>query len=600
MLTALIFGLFFGLIAGLSTFFTDKKSAIVFGSITFVVATLLVYWIMPVIGYGFYGIPILVTLFGLVVFIYSAFQVDSKIQNTIREYIGVLCGMGISIMGFVFLAVIPFVSTPVMMNNAENYQVILSEGEVDGSGVFDQDISHIDPTQVRLVDQETARKLAETKLGEDPGLGSRVEIGTMNIQDVNGKLYWIGPLEWSSIWRWAFGADGTPGFVAVSASNQRDIRLIQDLDGVPISLELGLAAFWYDNLLRHVWNSGYQSTPFTDPTFEVDGNWRPHWVLTKYEKTVGYAGQKATGVIVVDPQTREIQEYSIKDAPKWIDRIQPEEFVAEQIDNWGKWVHGYWNNFANLDKKEHTPGGLDDIGLSLVWSDGRAMYYTGVKSVGSDQGTTGFMMVDSRTGQAKYYNQAGITEAACKKNIHALVSEKPGWSVSNCILYNVGGHPTYIAIIKDADGNPKEVGIASVVFRDVVVSQRQIQSALRAFRSELRSKGNTGNTDSDVDALIAEGTIVRSGTEVLDGTTYYYLVLNTEPNRVFVGVAGLNSSELPITQTGDKVVIEYDDNGGSKMDMTRFVNQNLNFNNSADDSSEDTQDPTDFLEFEIK
>ncbi len=286
-------------------------------------------------------------------------------------------------------------------------------------------------------------------------------------------------------------------------------------------------------------------------------------------------------MIVVDPQTREITVYDLDKVPEWIDRIQPESFIAEQVDDWGEFVHGFWGNFEGLDKLKHTPGYGSDSGLSLVYgSDGRAKWYTGIQSDGADQGTTGFMLVDTRTGKAKYYRQSGITEQACQRNIAGLIAEKTGWSVTNCILYNVAGHPTYIAIIKDADGNPKQIGIASVVNRDVVVSHNLIKGALRAFRANLRSKGNVAGTDSDVDALLAKGVVVRLGTEVLDGMSYFYMVIDTEPTKVFSAVAGLNSAEITVTQVGDPVEIRYDDAGRSIVDMTSFTNTALSLQRS--------------------
>jgi len=533
-----------------------------------IVTYLLVYFGLPTLSYGFYEIPFLITIFGVVVTVLIS---NKEYKNPILLSIG----SGICLFGLSFLVIIPFFTTPIWMGHSKEYRVLLSDNNVDESGVFANDVDYIDTSQVRLVDQSLAVKLAETKLGEDPGLGSRVKIGHMRIQSVNGKLYWVGPLEWSGFFKWFFGDSGTPGYVAVSAFNQRDVRLIQKLNDNRINLELGEGAFFGDYIMRYIWDKGYATVPFTDPTFEVDDNWKPYWVITKYKRGVGYSGNIATGVIIVDPQTRKITDYTIDDAPDWVDRIQPEDFIAAQIDYWGELVHGFWSNFENKDKLKHTPG------ISLVYgSDGRAKWYTGIQSTGSDQGTTGFMLVDTRTGKAKYYKQSGITEEACKRNILGLVAEKPGWSVTNCILYNVGGHPTYIAIIKDADGNPKQIGMASVINRDVVVSNPQIQGALRAFRSELRGKGNIAGVDNKVKQLITKGIVVRFGIEVLEGNTYYYLVLDSEPNKVFLATTNLNSYELPITKIGDLVKVYYDDSGRSISDMTNFDNMNITLQKS--------------------
>jgi len=571
MLISLAFAVVFGLIV----FALLRNTVGIVGGIATAIVTYFVIYVgLPTLAFGFYGIPAVVAALGIAAMVFGAMAND---MNTEKSG-GVALMGGASMVGLGLLAgiVLPLLLTPVSMNNADLYQQILSAGEVDDGGTFDSDMAVIDPTQVRMVDQDLAVKLAETKLGEDAGLGSRVDIGTMNIQNVGGKLYWVGPLEWSGFGKWAFGNDGTPGYMVVSAYNQRDVRLVKAVDGEPLSLEIGKSAFMWDDLDRYIWNSGYAATPYTDFTFEVDDKWRPYWVMTRYERTVGYSGNMANGVIIVDPQTREINEYDMDKIPEWVDRVQPETFITAQVDDWGEWVHGLWGNFAGEDKLQHTAG------MSIVYgSDGRAKWYTGIQSVGADQGTTGFMLIDTRTGKAKYYKQSGITEQACGNNIMGLVAEKPSWVITNCILYNVGGDPTYIAVIKDADGNPKRVGIASVVNRDVVVSHERIKGALRAYRASLRSKGNIAGTDAGIDTLLATGTVVRFGSEVLDGMTYFYMTIDTEPTKVFSAAAGLNSAEITVTQLGDQVEIRYDDAGRAIVDMIAFKNTALKLQRSA-------------------
>ena len=564
----------FAVVFGLIIFALLRNAVGIVGGVgTAIFSYLVLYLGLPTLAFGFYGIPVLVMIVGVAAIVFGAMSNEMNADKS--GSISLMGGAGITGIGLLTAIVFPLLLTPVSMNNAGNYQQILSAGEVEDGGTFDSDMAVIDPTQIRMVDQDLAKTLAETKLGEDAGLGSRVEIGPMRIQSVGGKLFWVGPLEWDGPFKWAFGDAGTPGYMVVSAYNQRDVRLVKDVDGQPLSLKIGEGAYMWDHLHRYIWNNGFAATPYTDFTFEVDDKWRPYWVMTRYERTVGYSGNVANGVIIVDPQTREITEYDMDKIPEWVDRVQPESFIKDQVDDWGEWVHGLWGNFEGKDKLNHTRG------ISIVYgSDGRAKWYTGIQSVGADQGTTGFMLIDTRTGKAKYYRQSGITEWACRKNIRGLVAEKTGWTITDCILYNVGGDPTYIAVIKDADGNPKEVGIASVVSRDVVVKHVRIAGALRAYRSSLRSKGNVAGADTGIDTLLAKGMVVRFGSEVLDGQTYFYMFIDTEPTKVFSAAAGLNSAELTVTQVGDIVEIRYDDAGRAIVDMIAFKNTALNLRRS--------------------
>ncbi|TQX08711.1 hypothetical protein, partial [Clostridioides difficile] len=39
----------------------------------------------------------------------------------------------------------------------------------------------------------------------------------------------------------------------------------------------------------------------------------------------------ATGIATVDAETGKINVYDVKNTPKWVDRIQPQSFVTDQI-----------------------------------------------------------------------------------------------------------------------------------------------------------------------------------------------------------------------------------------------------------------------------
>lgn len=513
---------------------------------------------MPTLAYGWFGIPFALTILSLVILVVTFFSQDH--DENVFAFIGSFVILGFSLIA---LLVVPLITTWSAFH-AEKYRALL--GEVKESQ-FSSDVAPIDPTTVRLVDQRQAKKLAETKLGEDTALGSRVAIGTFNIQSVNGKLYWVAPLVWRDVFKWGFGDIGTPGYMKVSATNQRDVQLIREVNNEPIRLQiLNEGGYFGDFLIRILYNNGYATQGYGDYTFEINDEGRPYWVVTKIKKAVGFGGSIADGVIVVDPQTREITEYSIDEAPRWIDRIQPESLITTRINDWGDLVHGWWN-----------PSGLDRVkttkGMSLVYgNDAVAYWYTGIQTVGADQGTLGFMLINTRTGQAKMYKLPGITEEACQRNIVGLIAEKPNWVVTNCILYNVGGAPTYIAIIKDADGNPKEVGIASVEYRNVVVSHTEIRGALRAYKAKMRSKGGSMSVDAmSIEQFEIRGAVLRINKEILDGNTVYYLMVDTQPNKLLTASSGL-SPELAVTEVGDKVRVKVDDPGLSVIDIASFDN----------------------------
>jgi hypothetical protein len=127
--------------------------------------------------------------------------------------------------------------------------------------------------------------------------------------------------------------------------------------------------------------------------------------VTKYKK-IGFSGNDAVGIILVNAQTGEIKEHSIVTTPSWVDRIQPIDFIEEQLNDWGIMYMDI--EFSNANKLQITEG------LTLVYgNDNKSYWYTGLTSVGKDESAVGFVLVDTRT---IFYKQGGATEYAAQSS----------------------------------------------------------------------------------------------------------------------------------------------------------------------------------------
>lgn len=95
--------------------------------------------------------------------------------------------------------------------------------------------------------------------------------------------------------------------------------------------------------MRHarLWGSFF--TGITDYSFEIDDDGNPYWVVTTYKNNWGFSLPEADGILLIDAQTGETKRYGMDEIPSWIDRVQPEDFVINQIDNKGEYIHGVFN-----------------------------------------------------------------------------------------------------------------------------------------------------------------------------------------------------------------------------------------------------------------
>ncbi|MEG1800937.1 MAG: hypothetical protein RR273_03080, partial [Oscillospiraceae bacterium] len=238
-------------------------------------------------------------------------------------------------------------------------------------GNFSEDIQVIDTTQIPIVDKDLAAKIAEKKLGEKPSLGSQVVLGTPTVQTVDGKLVWVVPLQHSGFFKWITNLQGTPGYIVVSATNPQDVDYVDTYN-----IKYQPNAYLFDDLTFHTRYTAALFTGTTDYSFELDDSGKPHWVITTYKYTRGFALPEATGVIVMDAQSGKSTKYALADVPAWVDRVQPEEFIIRQVSNKGEYVHGIFN-FSDKDKYKPSQGSI------IVYNNGRCYLFTGVTSVGA-------------------------------------------------------------------------------------------------------------------------------------------------------------------------------------------------------------------------
>lgn len=567
-LIGLALGILFGLLAKLAGKSWIYLPLFVLGNVFWS------YIYLPTLQYGFKDIPFIILLNGVALAVlssgYSIFgqsgrQSRSKSKTSKNKIAYSVLGLG-----FIAFFVLPFATSFAGFFSDKYYAL---PGEIS-SGEFSKDVEAIDMSQVRRVDGSLARKLADKRLGEDRGLGSRVEVGRMSIQVVDGQLYWVGPLNHSKFRRWLDNRAGTPGYVMVSASNENDVRLVLDVQGSPLNIRYNMGAYFGDKPARYVYDHGYATHGLTDWTFEIDDTGRPFYIITDYKKRIGFKGADAVGVVVFDVQSGELTSYSIEEAPVWIDRIQPARFMRKQLDDWGQYKDGWMNAWLGAEGVLQTTEGM-----SLVYgSDGQSYFYTGMQSVGADEGTIGFILINTRTKAMRLYEQAGATEIAARNSAQDEFQDF-GYRATNPILYNIGGVPTYFMTLKADSGLVKSVAFVSVEDYGLVGSGKTTEAALRNYSQALRGRGNSIAIGDVENYQNIEGSVVRFRQETIDQTVTYYVLLAGAPDRLFAIPSDL-APMVRMTEIGDQLSLAYQEDSASVVNVLEFENKTLSLRRS--------------------
>lgn len=522
--------------------------------------------------YAFVKLPVLRVDFTSLYYVLAMFFVIAGILNIVfdreeqRFTITNKRNFKIAIGILAIAVVLPtLASTPII--RAKAYRNLL--GTVKESE-FTKDVSPVNVNEIRIVDEDMAMKLGDKKLGEVPAIGSVSKLGEFHIQKVKDKLYWVAPLVHRDFIKWVTNMGGTNGYVMVSANDPQDVKLVQKANGEDVKIVYQPDAYILQDLHRHVYINGGMGRGMADYTLEIDDNGKPYWVVSLYEHKVGFGGANVNGTAIVDTKTGETKFYSIKDTPEWVDRIQPEDFVIDQINSWGVYVNGFINSIIS------EKGVLKATeGTSLVYGDDdRSYWYTGITSAGGDESTIGFMLVDSRTKEAKLYKQPGATEMAAMKSAEGSVQEK-NYEVTFPVMYNILGQPTYVSSLKDKAGLVKRVVFVSVEDYNIVGVGRDKAEAMKNYKDALESGGSSLEIDeSDEFDKELEGTVKRIAADTKNGNTVYYLTLDTDEGNIFYATSKI-SKELPLTKEGDKIKITFSKDEKDVIEIDEFDNYNI-------------------------
>ena len=433
---------------------------------------------------------------------------------------------------------------------------------------FTDMIYEIDNSQIPIVDEELAQKHADKKIGEDVALGSRIKLGDVNIQEVNGEIMYVAPLEHIDFLKW-HKYHSTPGYITVSATNANKVKYVTQIEDEKILLNYQQTAFLGYDLKRHIRNEGYRTVGLTEYTFEIDDSGRPFWVVTSFKNTTIWANPEATGVVVVDAQNGNTEFYGLDDVPDWVDIVQPKSFIEDQLDNWGIYVHGFLNTLTSQE------GEIKKTDLTLtIYMDGDCYYFTGMTSVGSDDSCVGFAMVNTRNKKFKMCYMSGATENAAMKSAEGLVSDY-GWTSTEPLPLNINGIPTYVMALKDKEGLAKSYAMINIETYSISAKGETLEEASKNYMKKISTSGTNLVVSSDeAFCYTLEGKVVRISSVVEDGSTYYYLIIDSEngpENAIFTANHSV-SYELPITRENDNVVIEYIDDKNGIFDIINFDN----------------------------
>lgn len=427
------------------------------------------------------------------------------------------------------------------------------------NGDFETDIVEVESiNDIAIMDTETAITIGNRAIGSLTDIVSQFVVSEDYSQiDYNGKPMKVAPLDYAGLIKYFNNkSSGIPGYVMVDpVTNEATyVKLDNPMKYVPS------AYFSYD-LERHL-RGQYPTFIFNGYSFELDPEGNPYYICPVIKSNVGMFGaQDVKGIVICDPCTGDSQYYSLADIPGWVDRVFDGDLLIKKYDWYGKLSGGYWNSiFGNKGCKKTT----DDYGYKVI--DGDVWIYTGVTSVNADESNIGFVLMNERTAESKYYQIAGAEEYSAMSSAQGEVQHL-GYVASFPSLINIGGEPTYIMAMKDEAGLVKMYALVNVQKYNIVATGSTQKEALSSYKKLMNENGLTVSL-ADADEIPHKKITIESIRFIeMSGETYVYI---TDSQGCVYKQSFAENESLIFLKEGDRITVYYEENEGGINSLSSY------------------------------
>lgn len=418
------------------------------------------------------------------------------------------------------------------------------------SGDFTEDVAEISYSEIPMLDKDSSIQLGRRALGSigaDSNLVSQFEVSDSEYSQINykGEPVRVAPLVYGNIIKWFNNrGQGLPGYIVVNMVTQ-EADLVQLSDGIKYST----GEHFGRNLYRTL-RFRYPTMMFGDVNFEIDEDGTPWWVCSRLVKRIGlFGGADAQGAVLVNAVTGE-SSY-MEEVPGWVDRVYDADLLVQQYNYHGRYVNGWINSWLGQKGITTTTEGYNYIALN-----DDVYLYTGVTSAGGDESNVGFILINQRTKEAKYYNITGATEYSAMSSAQGAVQHL-NYTATFPILLNISDQPTYFMALKDSAELVKMYAMVNVSDYQITATGTSVAQCQQNYEQLLSQNGvqvTAPVLDDAAEQETISGTVTEIRSAVVDGNTIFYFALGGD---VYYAVSAQSCQQAVIINVGDTVTITY-------------------------------------------
>lgn len=516
-----------------------KKVLIVIIPILLVLAFLAYYVTLPAISIhskGFWGFLFLILILAGIFFSGKNVRTLSQIRESKKAKVWVLL---VILAGICYL-VGWFLSSPIV--NAKKYQHLMTVEDRE----FTEDIQQVSFDKIPILDKASAQLLGNRKMGTMVDMVSQYEVDDFYTQiNYQEKPVRVTPLKYASFIKWFSNqAKGIPAYIKIDMTTQ-ETELVKLNKGIRYSS----AEHLNRNIYRHL-RFQYPTYIFDNLSFEIDDDGTPYWICPVKKFNIGLFGGETIGrVVICNAITGETTDYKIDETPTWIDSVYSANMLVKLYDYNGSLKHGYLNSVLGQKDCLKTTEGYNYIALEDdVW------VYTGVTSVSGDQSNVGFVLMNQRTMETRFYPVTGAEEFSAMDSAEGQVQHL-GYKATFPLLLNISNEPTYFIALKDQAGLVKMYAMVNVQQYQNVAIGSTIVDCEESYVALLKKSGITKEQEDRREVQEIEGTLKKIAPGVIDGNSHYYLLLEGT-NEIF-DVPLSDFTSIISYEVGDKISLKY-------------------------------------------
>ena len=303
------------------------------------------------------------------------------------------------------------------------------------------------------------------------------------------------------------------------------------------------------NVYRHL-RFKYPTYIFNDLSFEIDEEGTPYWICPVKKFNIGLFGGETIGrVVLCNAITGETRDYAIEDAPQWIDRAYSADLLVKLYDYYGTLKHGFINSVFGQKDCLRTTDGYNYLAI-----DDDVWVYTGVTSITGDQSNVGFVLMNQRTMETKFYEVEGATEDSAMSSAEGQVQNLK-YKATFPLLLNISGEPTYFIALKDDAGLVKMYAMVNVQKYQIVAVGDTVSKCEEAYTDLMYENGISEAEEDTRDILTVKAPVTKIAQGVVDGNSHYYIMV--EGSEDIFDIPVTDFIDIIRYDVGDEVTIEY-------------------------------------------